>query len=481
MIPTRIVATVGPASASQDVLGRMMDTGVHVLRLNLSHGRQSDHEKVIATARRAAAERGLHIALLADLCGPKVRTNDMDPQDSAIKTGDRCAIVRGIDRGTALRFGTNYAAFVDEVEVGHRVLIDDGTIQLRVLEQRSDRLSCECEIGGTIGSRKGLNVPDSNLSIGAITAKDEDDLKWAIGQGVDFVALSFVRRSDDVQALRRGIRRLGADTPIVSKIETPQAIGDIDAILQASDAILVARGDLGVEMNVTQVPFLQKDIVWRCRRAGKPVIIATQMLHSMTERATPTRAEVSDVANAALEGADAVMLSGESATGAYPVESVAMMNRICKEAYAYAADGGQRRSDGVDDRLRVGHESDPTSSAVARSAAMVAQDLQAKLVAVWCRSGRTARWISKYRIRRPLVALAAQERMCRRMALSYGLDPLLVSTDLMTGAAPWEELEATLAAKYGLEAGDVIVEVGDPRARERGSSIAIHLVGMCPA
>lgn len=458
-----------------------MEAGVHVLRLNMSHGKQAQHQRVVETARRVAADRGLHVALLADLCGPKVRTNEIDPQSAAIKPGDRCEIVRDAGRGTAARFGTNYDKFIDEVNAGHRVLIDDGSIRLRVRERRPDRLLCECEMGGVIGTRKGLNVPDSSLSISAITPKDEDDLKWAIGQGVDFVALSFVRRADDVQALRRTIRKLGADTPIVSKVETPQAIDDIDAIVQASDAILVARGDLGVEMNVTQVPFLQKDIVWRCRRAGKPVIIATQMLHSMIERSTPTRAEVSDVANAALEGADAVMLSGESATGANPVESVAMMNRICEEAYAFTSRKGQRRADVVDERLRVGHESDPTSSAVARSAAMVALDLQAKLVAVWCRSGRTARWISKYQIRRPLVALAAQDRMCRRMALSYGLDPLLVSGELMSGAAPWEELEAMLAAKYGLEAGDVIVEVGDPRARERGSSIAIHLVGMCPA
>jgi len=477
MVPTKIVATVGPASCSEDVLARFLTAGVDVVRLNMSHGTHEDHKQAIDIVRALDRERHVHVAVLADLCGPKVRTAVMDSNADEIHVGDSCEIVRDPIEGDARRFGTNYSGLVDAVKVGDRVLIDDGLIRLRVSAKEPGALVCTCEAGGAIGTRKGINVPDSDLPLPAMTEKDHVDVAWAIEHGVDFVALSFVRRADDVVMLRETLDRLGSDVPILAKIETPQAISDIDAIIRASNGVMVARGDLGVEMDVTQVPMLQKDIVRRCRNVGKPVIIATQMLHSMVHSSSPTRAEVSDVANAVLDGADAVMLSAESATGRYPVESVAMMNRICEEASKFDPTDDCRWADAPMNRVRVGHTIDRTTSAVARSAAMVAHDLGAKLIAAWCRSGRTIRWLSKYRGRQPLAGLSSRGSVCRRLSLSYDVDPILVSPEMERGEGSWHQLEELLVERFGLRVGDIIVVVGDPRGPKKACTISIRVVG----
>ena len=458
------------------MLERFIDEGVDVVRLNMSHGTLDDHQQTLEALRAVITQRGVHVAIVADLCGPKVRTGMIDPNRADIAAGDVCTIVSESIVGTAKRFSTTYPGFVNDVRVGERVLIDDGVIRLRVTKKRDDEITCTCEVGGTIGNRKGVNVPDSDLSLPALTDKDRRDLAWAVENDVDYVALSFVRQAEDIELLREAMDGAGRQIPIIAKIETPQAIGALDAIIRTSDAALVARGDLGVEMDVWLIPILQKDMVRRCRRLGKPVIIATQMLHSMVLSPTPTRAEVSDVANAVLDGADAVMLSAESAVGRYPLESIAMMNRIARQAHDYRHGPGIRRGDIVDEQLRVGHEIDQTRSAVARSSALIAHDLGAKLIAVWCYSGTTARWISKYQARQPLVGLSADQRVCNQLSLCYGLEPMLVPPEFAAGAAPWRDLEPQIATKFALDIGDVIMVVGDPTHPERASTLSIHIV-----
>ena len=476
MSPTKIVATVGPASQSEEVLRRFIETGIDVVRLNMSHAGHDECGQIVDTLRRLTDQQDQHIAIMADLAGPKVRTGPIDPHRAEIRDNDTCLIVRRPIDGTAARFGTNHAGLVEDVEVDHRILIDDGQICLRVVEKSGDGLICRCDDGGTIGSRKGVNVPDSDLTLPALTEKDHQDLAWATENQVDFVALSFVRRVEDIQLLRRALDNANTDMPILAKIETPQAIQVIDGIIEASDGIMVARGDLGVEMDVTRVPLLQKDIVRRCRAAGKPVIIATQMLHSMIHEATPTRAEVSDVANAVLDGTDAVMLSGESAAGRYPVRAVAMMNRICEQVGEFRPDETERTSDPADSHLRVGHKIDRMASAVARSTAIVAQDLGARLIAAWCRTGRTARWLSKYRVDQPLIALSSDPAVCRRLALSYGVRPMLVPDDRPDAHRLWSDIEGRLAAQHNLAPGDFIVIIGDPTDPARSCTISIRTV-----
>jgi len=477
MNKTKIVATIGPASCSEDMLSKFVDGGVDVVRFNMSHGKYDQHQNTYNTLKKITQQRGVHVATLADLCGPKVRTGDIQKEHSQINEGEICTIVRETVSGTSRIFSTNYPDLIDDVQVGHRVLIDDGQIRLAVSEKSKDSLVCRCEIGGSLSSHKGINVPDSHLSLSTLSDKDREDLQWAIENNFDYVALSFVRHVDDIQLLRIAIKKANGNVPIVAKIETPQAIQSLDEIIKTSDAVLVARGDLGVEMDVWRIPMLQKDMIRRCRRYGKPVIVATQMLHSMVESATPTRAEVSDVANAVLDGADAVMLSAESAVGKYPVQAVNMLGRITEQALQDHDALHDRRTDIVDKRMQVGRDTDITAAAVARSAALVAHDLQAKLIVVWCRSGQTARWLSKYRCRQTIVTLSSNEAVCRRMALSYGIEPMLIESTFEDARSPWEMLEQGIINMQDLQLGDIYVVVGDPAARHRASTLSIHVVG----
>ncbi|MHC5109233.1 MAG: pyruvate kinase [Planctomycetota bacterium] len=477
MMKTRIVATIGPASSNREVIEGFVDSGVTIARLNMSHGSHADHQKSLEIVRDVAREKKAHVASLVDLCGPKVRTREMDPENSEIKPGDRLRIVRENELGNAGQLGTNYPGLVDEVQIGHRVLIDDGTIRLMVVEKNDDALVCQCRVGGTIGSRKGINVPDSDLSLPSLSEKDRADLQWAIRNGVDFVALSFVRHPDDVHLLRIAIDKTGSELPIVAKIETPQAISKLDEIISASDVILVARGDLGVEMDVSRIPMLQKDMIVRCRKQGKPVIVATQMLQSMVDLPTPTRAEVSDVANAVLDGTDAVMLSAESAAGKFPLESVQMMAQIIDHAHEYQSELPERRAGVLTGRLRVGQEQDRTSSAVARSAVIVAQDLNASLIAMWARSGKTARWVSKYQPARPVVVISQDPAVCRRSMISYGLRAMLVPPEYAELGMSWSELQRRLVERLELNRGDTVVMVGDPAAPARVPTLSIYVIG----
>jgi len=346
---------------------------------------------------------------------------------------------------------------------------------LRVVEKSDDALTCVCEVGGTIRTRKGLNLPDSDLTMSAITPKDREDLAWALEHGVDYIALSFVRSADDLRELCELMPLGGAGCPIVAKIETVQAIAHLDEIIEAADVVLVARGDLGVEMDLAEVPLLQKRIVGLCQQAGKPAIVATQMLQSMVDAPTATRAEVSDVANAILDSGDCVMLSAETSVGSYPVESVRMMGRIAEktEVYLNAKDSGAR-VDLTRTLRRV-------TTAVAHGANLLARELEATLVAVWTQTGNTARLLSKTRLHVPVVGLSEDPAVCRRMSMYYGVVPLAVA---------WQEDEASMLAALDdlllecrlAKRGDLIVVIAGTRLEKEGAtnSLLMHLVGTPP-
>ena len=418
MIKTKIIATLGPSCAEAEILDAMIDNGVDVFRLNFSHGTLDQHDKLLETLNAARSRHHQMTAVLGDLCGPKIRTGRIEPEGQILYAGDKVSIVPGNQVGTAHRFGTNYEHFNQDVEIGHRVFLDDGQITLSVVGRDGEDLVCEVVDGGTLSSRKGVNLPDTRIRIPSITEFDWQCVDWAIKRNLDFLALSFVRSADEINQLKEYIRKAVADIKVVAKIETPQALAHLEPIVNASDAVLVARGDLGVEMDLAEVPLIQKRITKMCRDCGKPVIVATQMLQSMIQSPTATRAEVSDVANAIMDFTDAVMLSGETAVGKYPVKAAQTIERIARVTEAY-----------LDKQYTIVHPQSTTTealvltAAMARSVGQLVEDIDAKLVAVWSQSGSSARFLSKARIDVPILALSSDERSCRQMCLHYGVIP----------------------------------------------------------
>ena len=417
MIKTKIIATLGPSCEEAGILDAMIDNGVDVFRLNFSHGTLDGHDKLLETLNAARSRGHQMTAVLGDLCGPKIRTGRIEPEGQMLYAGDKVTIVPGNQVGTAHCFGTNYEHFNHDVEIGHRIFLDDGQITLNVVNRDGEDLVCQVVDGGILSSRKGINLPDTQIRIPSITEFDWGCIDWAIERNLDFLALSFVRSPDEINQLKEYIRKAGADIKVVAKIETPQALAHLEPIVTASDAVLVARGDLGVEMDLAEVPLIQKRITKMCRDYGKPVIVATQMLQSMIQSPTATRAEVSDVANAILDFTDAVMLSGETAVGKYPVKAAQTIERIARvtEAYLDKLDGTHPRSITTDELL--------LTAAMARSVGQIVEDIDAKLVAVWSQSGSSARFLSKARIDVPILAFSSDERSCRQMCLHYGVIP----------------------------------------------------------
>lgn len=474
MVKTKIVATLGPGSESTEVLADMLDAGMDVVRLNFSHGNNDDRLVVLNRVRTLASQRRRAITIIGDLCGPKVRLCSVDPVHATIGVGD--SVVIGATPGTAdrPRVSTTYADIVNCVSIGDRVLIADGVIRLRVIAKRADEIECRCELPGTLEDRKGVNLPDSTVDLPSLTDKDLADVAWAVANGLDYLALSFVRQADDIEALRREIARHNGHQQIIAKIETAAAIEVIDEIIAASDAILVARGDLGVEMELARVPLLQKSITRRSRLAAKPVIIATEMLQSMVESPTPTRAEVSDIANAVLDKVDAVMLSAETAIGRYPTGAVQTMNNIIAATEAFEPSAGRTRgSDGA-----VSGPADTVTAAVARSAALVAADLKPRVLVAWTKVGHTVRLLSRYRPEIPVIALTPDEAVCRRVSLYYGVTA--VQTDRPNDETVRRTLIDELLRNGGwAEPGDTVVIVAGPDSPSAALSnaIVVHQVG----
>ncbi len=417
MIKTKIIATLGPCCNTADTIRSMVDCGVDVFRLNFSHGTLEKHAELLEQFNTARERHHHTTAVLGDLCGPKIRLGHIDSPGRKIEVGEEITIISGQFKPEAPLIGTTYENFARDVKDGDRILIDDGQIILRALRHEDNKVVCLVEVPGTLKIRKGINLPDSTVSAPSITDNDWQCVDWAIQNNFDFLALSFVRSGDEIRQLKSHIERVGSDIKVIAKIETAAALENLEDIAKASDIILVARGDLGVEVDIARVPLIQKHITHLCRKLGKPVIVATQMLQSMIESPTPTRAEVSDVANAIMDFADAVMLSGETAVGKYPVEAARTICRIAEVTEAYLEEGNV-----VYPKIDTGQELQ-LSAAIAHSVAQMTEDIDVRIVAVWSQSGSTARLLSKARIDVPILAFSSNERVCRQMCLHYGVIP----------------------------------------------------------
>lgn len=422
---TRIVATIGPASESPAMLRAVLAAGVDIARVNFSHGDPAEHVRCMKRIRRVAAELGRTVSILADLCGPKIRVGEFQGGQATLREGARVLITPRPVVGTDRLIPSQYRRIVEDTKPGDRILLDDGNLELRVARKVRGAVEAEVVHGGVLKNRKGMNLPDSRLQIPALTAKDRSDALFALRGEADFIALSFVRSARDVEDLKTLLRRRHADTPVIAKIEKPEALDDIDEILAAADGIMVARGDLGVELPAQRVPIIQASLIEKANQQYKPVIVATQMLESMIEHARPTRAEVTDVAIACLADADAVMLSAETASGRFPVEAVRTMDAILREteAHEFFAQHGLFKS-------RTGFRRDELLNALSVATAQISRDLQVRGIAVLTRTGQTARVVSADRPAAPVFALTHSPRIARRVNLLWGVYPRLVPADL---------------------------------------------------
>ena len=424
---TKIVATIGPTSRDPAMLEQLIAAGVNVFRLNLSHGSHEEHRTNYGHIRAAAAAAGQHIAVLADLCGPKIRVGRFPDGQILLAAGEALTVTTRDVPGAPGLVPSQYRDLARDVRPGDAILLDDGLLELRVESTDGTDVRCVVVAGGILKDRKGMNLPNVAVSSPALTEKDRADALFAIGLGVDYLALSFVRRPDDVTDLKDLIAKAGATTPIIAKIEKPEAMDCMDEIIAEADGIMVARGDLGVEMPPETVPIVQRELVERCRLAFKPVIVATQMLESMISSPRPTRAEVSDVSTAVFEGADAVMLSAETAAGAYPVRAVKMMDRVARHTEQFQwLDRGFRSLTEHDKDLPVPL---PVRIAVARSVAQLSRDLAVRSIVVRSQRGVSATVVSATRPAAPILGLTMDPAVARRMTLFWGVVPRLIEAD----------------------------------------------------
>lgn len=450
---TKVVATLGPASESPDTIRALLKAGVDVFRLNASHGNQDGLKQKIEVVRGVAAELDVYAGILLDLQGPKIRLGTFETGKCVIPTGGTFEITTEQIIGNGERASTTYADFAKDVKAGDRILLNDGAVELRAVATNAVSVKCHVVSGGVTGDRKGINLPGVKVSAPSLTKKDISDLHFGLNHGIDFVALSFVRNATDVMRLRFLLEERESDIPVIAKIEKPDAWQNLDAILKESDGVMVARGDLGIEMALEKVPFIQKAIIQKARMMRKTVITATQMLESMIERPSPTRAEVSDVANAIYDGTDAVMLSAETATGSYPVEAARMMSRIAAEAE-------------MDDRQHDFQELDPDDNSepeiIAHSAVGAASAWNARAIVVFSLRGTTGRMVSRHRPPVPIYVFTPSETTARFMSLVYGAVPL-IAPDVKETDAMIAQMEHFLIQRGLVHPGDrVVLTSGQP-------------------
>jgi pyruvate kinase len=449
---TKIIATLGPASAAPAVLEALVAAGVDIFRLNFSHGTHESHARTFGAVRDAAARAGRHVAILQDLSGPKIRTGGLrGGQPLELHKGEALRVAAGADEGGPGRIFTPYAELIASARPGDRLLLDDGKIELRVRERSNGELVTVVVNGGELGEHKGINAPDVTLPPAAVTEKDEDDLKFGLALGVDMVALSFVQSPDDCHAARRIMRAADTDVPLIAKIERPQALDHLDAILAVADGVMVARGDLGLECPLEQIPRIQKTIIARARALGRPVIVATQVLESMRTEPRPTRAEVSDAATAVDQGVDAIMLAGETAAGEYPVEAVETLSAIICDAETVAMPaalpganvslfgphGPEPLPDGFD-AFRIVH-----GRAMCDAAVTLASTGQAEAIVAVTLHGKTAQLLSSLRPRASIVAVTPHDVVARRLKLYWGVRPVV--SDLEDLRALEEPIRSAIA------------------------------------
>lgn len=464
---TKIVATVGPVSSNSEMIQKLMLAGVDIFRLNFSHGENSQKLELIRTIRQVSDKLGRQAGILGDLQGPKIRTGKMAGEGMLLTKGQEVVITTDDVLGCDGVIPTIYKSLPYDVFPGSRILLDDGLMELKVVALDGDRVRCQVVSGGLLKNNKGINLPGVNVSAPCLTKKDLIDLDFALDVGVDFIALSFVRTAEDILEIKKIIADRGKDTPVVAKIEKPEALRNFKKILEATDAVMVARGDLGVEIEPEKVPMYQKKIIQACNRAGKPVITATQMLDSMIRNPRPTRAETSDVANAIIDGTDAIMLSAETASGDFPIEAVETMVRIAKDV-----EGANLHV--VDSNLIT---VTTTAEAVAESSCRTAVILKAKAIAVFTRSGSTAALISAFRPSTPIIAFTAYPEIRRRLSIYWGVHctdvGIMENTDQLI-----HEVEKKLMATGFRNGDNVVITMGIP-IETRGSTnlMKVHKLG----
>jgi pyruvate kinase len=467
----KIVCTIGPASESVETLKKLIHAGMNVARLNFSHGSHEEHAARIANIRQAARETGKQVAILLDTKGPEIRTGTLAVDAVELQEGQTIVLTTEDVPGTAERISITYADLPRDVKKGDTILIDDGLIGLTVEAVEGHEIICRIKNGGTLKSKKGVNVPGVKINLPGITEKDAQDIEFGIRQGVDFIAASFVRKAADILEIREILERHGVHIDIIAKIENEEGVDNVDEILAVSDGLMVARGDLGVEIPAEEVPLVQKKLIKKCNELGKPVITATQMLDSMQRNPRPTRAEASDVANAIFDGTDAIMLSGETAAGKYPVESVETMNRIALRAEQELNYREILYNQAVQKQMTI-------TDAISQAVANAALDLDAAAIITATESGHTARMVSKYRPKAPIVAVTPHAEVVRRLALVNGvypvLGPMANTTDEMLELSVQQSLEAGYVRH-----GDLVVITAGVPVREVGTTnlMKIHVIG----
>ena len=423
---TKIIATVGPASSSPGMLKKLMFAGVNVFRINFSHGEAEKHLDVIKLIKKLAIENNLPVATLADLCGPKIRVGKFKNGAVSLRDNSIVYITVKNELGSETVIPSQYKKIVVEAGAGDKVLLNDGALELKILKKNKDKLEARVIRGGILKDHKGMNLPDTKLNISALTAKDRSDVKYCIKAGVDFIALSFAQRARDIADLKKIISGAGVSIPVIAKIEKPEALRNINEILEIADGIMIARGDLGVELPQQKVPLIQAELIKLSIQFSKPVIVATQMLESMIENSRPTRAEVTDVASACLSGADAVMLSGETAVGKYPFETVSMMSSIL-----YEIEANQWVNDKFFfNKLANVSRGNELQQALAIATAQISRDLGARCIAVLTRSGLTARIVSSDKPASPVLAFTDNAVIRRQMNLLWGVYPILCEHEM---------------------------------------------------
>jgi len=456
MKSTKIVCTIGPQSHNEGTLTEMAHAGMNIIRMNFSHGSYDFHQKTIAMTRKVSEKLGKYIGILLDLQGPKIRTGKLKKETVILNKGEVIGLTSREVEGNWRLMSVNYKNLPKEVKKGEKILLDDGNIELRVIGVSDDTLQCKIINGGPIRQFRGINLPDSCISISAVTEKDESDLTFGLENGVDFVALSFVRKADDIVHLRELMEKRGKVLPIIAKIEKPEALENIDEIISVSDGIMVARGDLGAETSPQDVPILQKRIIRKCNLSGKPVITATQMLESMLSHPRPTRAEAADVANAIFDGTDAVMLSGETAVGEYPVHAVRVMSDIAERAEMEIGKvESQVSHTGLERHPEMGNIAD----SVAFSAKSVTDLIKPEFIISFTLTGKTAALVSKYRPSAPIIAMSPNVEVLRRLAIFWGVYGFYIE-HVSTTEEMLDKAEEILIRKRLCREGDIVLIIG---------------------
>lgn len=464
----KIVATLGPATSSYEDIRAIIEAGVDVARMNLSHGSYAVHEEIFGKVRKAATASGRAVAVLVDLQGPKIRLGKFKDGPHHLDVGDIFTITIEDIEGTGEICGTTYKGLPGDVKPGDTLLIDDGRVKLRAIATDATSVTTETVVAGTVSNNKGINLPGVAVNVPALSEKDEDDLRWALKLGADYIALSFVRNAEDITRVHEIMGEEGVRLPVIAKIEKPQAVDNLEAIIDAFDGIMVARGDLGVELPLEAVPIVQKRAVELCRRMAKPVIVATQMLESMISNPIPTRAETSDVANAVLDGADAVMLSGETSVGEYPVVTVQTMARIVESTEDH----------GLERVAPLGTKPRTQGGAITLAAAEVAEFVEAKFLCVFTESGDSVRRMSRLRNGIQILGFTPSESILRRMSLSWGVQSYLVDRVTHTDAM-YRQVDDILLAEGLAEVGDKVVVISGSPPGIPGSTndLRVHRIG----